>query len=85
MIERQSEIIEKELERIKQKGGGKINQIHKIAKELKGAKDEIAHAVKDPETKKLVVEQDEIKKVSLKYCKKVLERNPPKSRNAKNV
>ena len=79
LIERQSEIIEKELERIKKKGGGKINLIHKIAKELKGAKEEIAHAVKDPETNKLVVEQEEIKKVSLKYCKKVLERNPPKA------
>ena len=78
LIEKQSEIVEKEVERIRQKGGGKINQIHRLAKEMKGAKEEMAHAVKDPETKKLVVEQEEIKKVSLKYCKKVLERNPPK-------
>ena len=35
-------------------------------------------AVKDPETGKLVVSSDEIKKVSLKYCKRVLEKNPIK-------
>ena len=78
LIEKQSELIEEEVEKIRRRGGGQINQIHKIAKDLKGAREEIAHAVKDPETKKLVVYQEEIKKVSLRYCMKVLERNPPK-------
>ena len=36
-----------------------------------------AHAVKHPETGKLVVNQDEIKKVSVEYCQKVLAKNIP--------
>ena len=39
LIEKQSELIEEEVEKIRRRGGGKINQIHKIAKDLKGAKD----------------------------------------------
>ena len=34
--------------------------------------------IKDPETKKLLVEQNEIKSLSLKHCKKLLDRNDPK-------
>ena len=45
---------------------------------MKGEALNQAHAVKDPETKRLVVEQSEIKSISLKFCKKVLERNEPK-------
>ena len=35
------------------------------------------HAIQDPETKELVVGSDEIKKVSLKHCLNVLEKNTP--------
>ena len=34
--------------------------------------------IKDPETKNLLVEQNEIKSLSLKHCKKLLDRNDPK-------
>ena len=36
-----------------------------------------AHAILDPDSKKLIVERDKIKKVSLEYCKKVLKKNKP--------
>ena len=36
LIEKQSELIEEEVEKIRRRGGGKINQIHK---DLKGARD----------------------------------------------
>ena len=69
LIDKQSKMIEEEVEKIKTSTKGKVGQIYKIAKELKGAVPNQAHAIKDPETKKLVVEQSEIKKVSLKYVK----------------
>ena len=78
LIDKQSKMIEEEVEKIRKSTKGKVGQIYKIAKELKGAVPNQANAIKDPETKKLVVEQSEIKKVSLKYCKKVLEKNEPK-------
>ena len=43
------------------------------------------HAIKDPVTKKLVVDHEDIKKVSLEHCLKVLERNPPKDEKKKKM
>ena len=37
-----------------------------------------SNAIKHPDTGKLVVERNEIKKVSVEYCKKVLSKNNPK-------
>ena len=71
-------MIDDEVEKIRKSNNGKVGQIFKIAKALRGGTTSQAHAIKDPETKKLVVEQNEIKSVSLKHCKKVLERNDPK-------
>ena len=71
-------MIDEEVVKIQKGNNGKVGQIFKIAKQLKGEALNQAHAVKDPETKRLVVEQSEIKSISLKFCKKVLERNEPK-------
>ena len=78
LIEKQSKMIDEEVVKIQKGNNGKVGQIFKIAKQLKGEALNQAHAVKDPETKRLVVEQSEIKSISLKFCKKVLERNEPK-------
>ena len=39
-----------------------------------------AQAIKNPETNELIVSNSEIKKVTLKYCLKTLENNPPDDR-----
>ena len=78
LIEKQNKMLDKEVEKIREGNNGKFNQIFKIAKQLKGTSTSQAHAVKDPVTKKLVVDQKEIKQVSLNHCKKVLEKNEPK-------
>ena len=78
LIEKQSKMIDEEVVKIQKGNNGKVGQIFKIAKQLKGEATNQAHAIKDPETKRLVVEQSEIKSISLKFCKKVLERNEPK-------
>ena len=72
-------MIEEEVEKIQKSNKGKVGQIFKIAKEIKGSSSNQAHAIKNPETKELVVDQSEIKDVSLKYCQKVLKRNEPKA------
>ena len=83
LIEKQSKMIDEEVVKIQKGNNGKVGQIFKIAKQLKGEALNQAHAVKDPETKRLVVEQSEIKSISLKFCKKVLERNEPKKEMGK--
>ena len=74
LIEKQSKMIDEEVVKIQKGNSGKVGQIFKIAKQLKGEATNQAHAIKDPETKRLVVEQKEIKSISLKFCKKVLEK-----------
>ena len=49
LIDKQSKMIEEEVEKIKTSTKGKVGQIHKIAKELKGAVPNQTHAIKDPE------------------------------------
>ena len=83
LIEKQSKMIDEEVVKIQKGNSGKVGQIFKIAKQLKGEATNQAHAIKDPETKRLVVEQKEIKSISLKFCKKVLERNEPKKEMGK--
>ena len=36
-----------------------------------------AHAIRDPTNKKLIVNPEEIKEVSVKYCKEGLAKNKP--------
>ena len=78
LIKKQNKMIDEEVVKIQRSNSGKVGQIFKISKQLKGEATNQAHAIKDPETKRLVVEQKEIKSISLKFCKKVLERNEPK-------
>ena len=72
--------VEAELDDIKKSHNGRAGKVWELRRRIIGnnkAPNE-ATAILNPETKKLVVEQSEIKRVSLKYCKKVLERNEPK-------
>ena len=48
-----------------------------IAKLTSGKGATQAHAVKHPTTGKLIVSQEEIKSVSIKFCQAVLEKNEP--------
>ena len=83
MIKKQNKMIDEEVVKIQRSNSGKVGQIFKISNQLKGEATNQAHAIKDPETKRLVVEQKEIKSISLKFCKKVLERNEPKKEMGK--
>ena len=71
--------VDDELDELKKKGMNKMGQVFKIAKSVRGIEKEgvKAHAVKDPTTNKLIVNQEEIKQVSVSYCKKVLTKNEP--------
>ena len=77
LLEKQNSIIESEIKKIKEDKRGKVGQIYKITKVIKGKDNNNAHAILDPDSKKLIVERDKIKKVSLEYCKKVLKKNKP--------
>ena len=77
LIEKQNQIIEAEVKKIKEAKIGKVGQIYKISKAIKGNQTNNAHAIKDPDTKKLIVDKEQIKKVSLNYCKRVLKKNDP--------
>ena len=79
MLDKGNKKIEEAVQRLKDGKKGRVGAVWQIAKELRGSKNGVeAVAVKDPDTGKLVVSTNEIKKVSLKYCKKVLEKNPIK-------
>ena len=71
--------MDKELEELKKKGNSKLGQVFKIAKASRGKeKDGMkAHAIRDPTNKKLIVNPEEIKEVSVKYCKEGLAKNKP--------
>ena len=59
---------------------GKVTNVFKMAEIVGGAKKqkEEAHAIVDPETKNVVVATEEIKRVSLAHCVRVLQNNPVK-------
>ena len=77
LLDSQVRRVDKELEELKKKGQSKIGQVFQIAKSIRGKEKECvkAHAIKDPNNGNLIVNQDDIKTVSVKYCKKVLEKN----------
>ena len=71
--------IEDGIQSLRESNQGCVGAVWKTSQELKGSKKGVeAVAIKDPETGKLVVSSDKIKRVSLKYCKGVLEKNPIK-------
>ena len=70
ILKLQIEDTEKQLDKIRNSKNGKVGMIYAAAKTVRGGKkDSIeATAVVDPESGKLMVSREEIKKVSLKYC-----------------
>ena len=54
-----------------------MGQVFKIAKSIRGTDKESmkANAIKDPNNGNLIMNQDDFGKVSVNFCKKVLEKN----------
>ena len=78
LLREQTEIAEKEIEDIKQKGKGKVGKVWELKKKILGTKKGVeANAIVNPKNGKLVRSKDEIKKVSLEYCKTTLKNNEP--------
>ena len=80
LLKRQSAKIESEINKItSSNGGGRVGNVFKMRKMIAGQRKDIQEptAIKDPETDKIVMEADEIKKVTLQYCVNNLKsRNP---------
>ena len=81
IVKRQSEILANEILKIKKMNIGRCGKIFKMKDVIAGPKKTTneAHAVRDPKTGDLVVSNSEIKKVTLEYCKSVLENNEPEN------
>jgi hypothetical protein len=79
LLEEQTKRAEKELEEIKTIGKCKVGKVWEAKKKIvNGKKAPIeATAIVHPKTGKLVVEREEIKNVTLKYCKDTLKSNEP--------
>ena len=76
------ERVNKEVDAVKTSTIGRVGQVFKIAKTVKGqTKYEQATAIKHLDTGLLVVNQEEVKKVSVKYCKDLLTKMPLKRRS----
>ena len=67
---------------VKKADNGRATRIFKMKDIVTGNKKaaQEAQAIKNPETNELVVSNSEIKKVTLKYCLKTLENNPPEEK-----
>ena len=78
--QKQSEIIEEQINKIKEQGYGRVANVFKMREEIAGPKKQPQepHAVKDPKTGKNVVSTEEIKRVNLEHCVNVLKNNKPK-------
>ena len=70
LIERQSNMIEKEIKELKESKQGRSAKIFKVAEKIRGPKKGFIEpqAVKDPNSGKLVVSSQEIQKVCLDHC-----------------
>ena len=79
LLEKQHAKAEEELIKLRASGQGRTGSVFKIARSIQGPKNGgmEAHAIADPATGEVVVSADEIKRVSLKYCKDVLTKNVP--------
>ena len=77
---KQSRELEEEINKLKTAKHGTVTNVFKMAEIIGGKKkqkDE-AHAIINPETKEVVVATEEIKRLSLEHCVKVLQNNPTK-------
>ena len=79
LLEKQIERVEENVKEIEKTGKSKVGRIHEIAKQIKAIEKGAgqANAIKDPTSGKLIVDQEEIKKRTVKYCKEVLTKNEP--------
>ena len=77
ILKRQCQDIEDDINHLKAGKFGRVTNVFKMAEIVGGAKKqkEEAHSIIDPETKNLVVSTEEIKRVSLAHCVKVLQNN----------
>ena len=78
ILEEQKKIAAAEIEEINVAQHSKVGKIWEIKKKILGNKNIVeASAIKDPKTNKLVVDIQQIKDVTLNYCKTTLENNDP--------
>ena len=82
MFEEQNRIVDVELENISKTKNGKVGRVWAIRKKVIGRKkvDMLPSAIRDPATKKLVVNTTNIKETVLRYCVETLSNNEPEER-----
>ena len=78
ILKNQLQELEDDINKLKAEKHGTVTNVFKMAEKVGGAKKqkEEAHAMKDPETGETVVSPNEIKRLSLEHCVKVLQKNP---------
>ena len=79
LLEKQTKRIDESIKEIEKKGLSKVGRIHEVARQAKGKGKGAGQptAIIDPNTGKLVVDKEEIKKTTVQYCKQVLTKNDP--------
>ena len=82
LLTSQIKIMEEHISIVKKADNGRVTMIFKMKNIVTGNKKaaQEAQAIKNSETNELIVSNSEIKKVTLKYCLKTLENNPPEDR-----
>ena len=87
LLARQIKRMEDHISKVKKAEKGRVARIFKMIDIVAGKKKAApeAQAIKNPENNELVVSNSEIKKVTLKYCLKTLENNPPEKEVAELV
>ena len=86
-MKKRSDILANEIADIKDMKQGRTSKVFKLRERIIGTKKQgqEACAVKDPKTKELIVATEEIKRVSLEYCKEVLSNNKPEAEYKKEI
>ena len=76
---KETERLEAEIIKVKAMKQGRAGKVFKMREVISGEKKsgKEAHAILDPKTNKMVVANEEIRKVTLQYCLNVLEKNKP--------
>jgi hypothetical protein len=86
VLEAQSKKVEEEILKVETEERSKVGRIYRMKKEITGesCKRQEPEAIRDPEDNMLIVEPDEIKKVTLKYCKDNLKKKDKAQCYARN-
>ena len=79
LIAKETEQLEAEILKVKATKQGRATKVYQMREVISGTKKskKEAHAIIDTNTKKLVVANSDIKKVTLEYCLNVLKNNKP--------